>query len=400
MKHRILTFVTSAIIASACSYEFPETDASLIPSKGEADFTKTVSIGSSLAAGFMNGALYNDGQHNSFSNILAYQFALAGGGDFNQPDINAVNGYYGMAGETILGRLHLKGNPPTPSPKIPGDAITAYAGDKSKLNNFGAYGVTIQTAQLPALGGPTTSNPYFNPYYGRFASNPGTSTLLGDAVSAMEDGGTFLVIWLGTDDVLGHATNGADQADVTKPLTEVNAFTAAYGNAINQLLGANTSAKGIVANIPNVTSLPHFTTVPYNPIPLDATTAGGLSIQLAANYNGFLDAMVENSLITSEEAAKRKLTFSAGQNAILIEDESLTDLSPYMSGEAEALKPYKIARQTTAEDMIPMGASSIIGTKINNDDNLINGVTVPLADKYALTKTEIDMLQERIDDFN
>ena len=33
-------------------------------------------------------------------------------------------------------------------------------------------------------------------------------------------------------------------------------------------------AKGVVANVPYITDLPHFTTVPHNPVPLDAATAG------------------------------------------------------------------------------------------------------------------------------
>ena len=53
--------------------------------------------------------------------------------------------------------------------------------------------------------------------------------------------------------------------------------------------------------------MPHFTSVKWIPIPLDATMAEDLQ-RLANNYNAFLDGMVGATVITADEAAKRKLT--------------------------------------------------------------------------------------------
>ncbi len=149
----------------------------------------------------MNGALYTQGQSNSFMSIMAKQMALVGGGEFNQPDINAVNGDYGITSGLpagVAGRLYLKlpttapTNPacttsgPAPSPKLPGNGITTYTGDKSKLNNFSAYKATIQLSLAPQLGGPAVpQNIYYNPWYSRFASQPGVSTLVGDAAASL-----------------------------------------------------------------------------------------------------------------------------------------------------------------------------------------------------------------------
>ena len=36
-------------------------------------------------------------------------------------------------------------------------------------------------------------------------------------------------------------------------------------------------AKGVVTNVPDVTKVPFFNTVPHNPVPLDAATAGVLN---------------------------------------------------------------------------------------------------------------------------
>jgi hypothetical protein len=162
----------------------------------------------------------------------------------------------------------------------------------------------------------------------------------------------------------------------------------------------NPAAKGVVANFPNIFKMPHFTSVAWNVIPLDATTAGGLTASLAANYNGFLDQLAANKLITADEAAMRKLTYSAGQNAVLITDETLTDLSPYMAGPAAALLPYARARQTKKTDILPLSAGAIIGTAIGGDATKVYGVSVPLPDQYALIPSEIVAIESARVAFN
>lgn len=383
-----------ALTASACTYDFPESTG---PTSGEADFSKTVVIGSSLSAGFMNGALYTEGQSNSFAKILAKQMSEVGGGAFNQPDINAVDGYYGTAlnmaplpDGTILGRLYLKGlADPKPTPKIPGQAITPFAGDKDVVNNFSAYGVSILTVDIPQLGGPSGGNPYFNPYYARFASTPGTSTMLDDAVDA---NGTFFVFWLGNDDVLGYATNGADQDDLTKPLTPAGAFSTAYNDALNAMLAGTAEPNGVVANIPDVTSLPYFSMVPYNAIPLDALSAGQLNTGYAT-FNGGIDAYNAGLLPGQTEPPpanlqRPKINFIAGQNAIVIVDEYLPDLTDY---------GIPSIRHATSADLICLPAGAILGKDLGNGPK---GIQDPLEDKYVLLPQEKIDVQVRTTAFN
>jgi hypothetical protein len=205
------------------------------------------------------------------------------------------------------------------------------------------------------------------------------SSMIADASAALATNGTFFTFQLGADDVLAYALNGADQADPTRPLTSTPIFTGTYTVALNTVLGANATTKGVVINIPDITSLPHFSLVPYNAIPLDAGTAGVLTTQLANNYNAFLDGMAANMIITSAEATKRKLVYKTGQNAILINDETLTNLTPYMAGPYAGLLPYAIARQTTSADLIPLGTSGILGTAGTFG---VLGVSEPLLDNY------------------
>ena len=401
------------VLGSCDLYELPTIPK---PTSGKnVDFTKMVSIGNSLTSGFMNGALYTAGQNNSWPKILATQMALAGGGDFNQPDINSVNGYYRTdPGPIILGRLYLKGTTsPLPTPKIPGDVQTAYTGDKSKLNNFGVPGITIGTALLADLGNP--ASPYYNPLYARFASNPGVSTIIGDAAAALANGGTFFTFWLGNNDVLGYATNGADQNDPTRPLTSNNNFDAYYNTAITAILNAKADAKGAIGNIPDVTAIPYFKTVPYNPLPVplpNGTTAAMLNGAFAG-YNDALDGLIANanafgiSDALKTEIGSRKISFVTGKNKLLIKDEAATDLGPYFDAlknagaidqsQRDALTPYQQVRQTTSADLIPLPTSSVIG---QNGSFGALGISEPLADKYVLIPSEISEIQASVSHFN
>src|SRR5260221_486293 len=97
---------------------------------------------------------------------------------------------------------------PPPGPEAPAgnkgnaDLPTPYTGDKTKLNNFGVPGILLGQALIPQTGGPSTGNPYYNGLYARFASNPGTSTIIGDALATQP---TFFTFDLGNNDVLGYA---------------------------------------------------------------------------------------------------------------------------------------------------------------------------------------------------
>lgn len=375
-------------------------------SAGSANFTKFVTIGNSLTAGFQAGALFTAGQNESVAKILAKQFECVGGSTiFNQPDINSVNGYnssFSNPGAGVIrGRLILfdadgPGTAKTPSPTpaaTPGvpapyhtaDLPTPYTGNKAALNNFGVPGILLGQALIPDTGNP--ASPYYNGLWARFASQPGVKSIMEDAGAALANGGTFFLFWLGNNDVLGYAVGGAPTGS---PLfTSVPAFTAQYGAAIDALL-AVPEVKGVVGNIPNVTSIPFFKLVPYNPVNLVQAQVDQLNPGFAP-YNGGLDAAFGGGLITAEERDARKIIFSVGLNPVVIIDESLTDLSGL------GLPNY---REATPNDRLPLSASSFIGTLVGGNPALINGVSVPLADQWILTPAEQTEIQTRIDDFN
>ncbi|MEK8179209.1 G-D-S-L family lipolytic protein [Flavobacterium buctense] len=362
---------------------------------GTADFSKYVSLGNSLTAGYSDSALFIAGQEGSYPNILASQFALVGGGDFTIPYVSDNTGGLLLGGTQIAGpRLYFNGSAPVPVTGTPTTDITnVLAGP---FNNMGVPGAKSYHLLAPGYGnvaGVLTGQA--NPYFVRFASSP-TTTVLADALAQNP---TFFSLWIGNNDVLGYATSGGAGTNQTgnlnpatygaNDITDPTVFAGVYNTLVDQLT-AN-GAKGVVANLPYVTTIPYFTTVPYNPVPLNATAAGQLNAGFAAYNNGLLFAQ-SNGLLTAAEVARRTITFSASNtNAVVIVDSYLTNLSGF------GIPSY---RQATSEDLIVLPARSIIGTTVGGNPAQINGVSVPLADQWVLSKEEIQEVKVATDAYN
>jgi hypothetical protein len=303
----------------------------------------------------------------------------------------------------------LQGASPRPTPQayavgnleaVPNPMVNPgflYTGTKTDLNNFGVPAITLGQFLIPATGNWAVPDPAagFSPFYARFASAPGTSTVLADAIAAAP---SFFLFYAGLDDFFLYAAFGGDETKA--PLTAGPAFQLQYGAAIGSLLASNPDLKGVVGNFPEIFAMPHFTAVAWNAVPLDAATAAVATAGLANNYNAFLDGMQMAGIISASERDLRKLTYAAGQNAILINDETLTDLSAYMVGPAAGLLPYAMARQTKETDIIPLSAGTVLGTTLGGDATKVFGVTIPLADQYALIPSEIEEISEARASFN
>ncbi len=382
---------------------------------GSADFSKYIAIGNSLTAGYMDGALYDDGQINCFPNILATQFRIngVGGGDFNQPNINSVKGFNTIVTNPdpdtgdVFGRFELDLTIPGPVASVATleDQIalgTPYSGPA--LNNFGAPGILLGQLLTPATGGPMAANPLFNPYYARFASNPGTSTILQDALAAQP---TFFTLWIGNNDVLGYAISGASNDAI---FTSSAAFDVQYNTVVDGLLD-NSQAKGVLISIPPVLALPFFRAVPFNAVPLDDATATTLNGAFTG-FNAALDGLAGGALISADEANRRKVSFAAGSNPIFIFDEDLEDLGPKFdilvglgaitSAQRTALEPFVQARPATSTDLVLLTAATAIGVDLNPaaPGTALNGISVPIGDEFILTPEEQLAINARSVDFN
>lgn len=337
---------------------------------GTLDLSKYVSIGNSLTAGFMDNALYTSGQDHSFPNLLAQQFQISGigGGTFNQPDIGSANGFSGTDGTNVFGRFELSLSLLRPVPTV-GEAPTAFGGDKSALNNFGVPGmrlVDVADASLAVRNG----------LYGRFASQPGVSTVLGDALEANP---TFFSFWLGNNDILGYAVGGGTNAAL---ITDATAFQASLTQALGGLV--QSGAQGVVMTIPQIVLTPFFRAVPYNAIPMtDQATVDGLN-NAFAGLNAALDGLAQFQLLTVEQANARKVSYALGANPILMHDDALADIGPLFdalvganaisAAQRTALEPFIQSRPATSSDLPTLSAATSLGQPL-----MVGGVAVPTA---------------------
>lgn len=399
---------------------------------GEADFSNYVSVGNSLTAGFSDNALFIASQENSLPNILATQFAFAGGGSFTQPLMNDNIGglilggtpvFHPLTGEQLFKpRLVTTGGAPQDLEDVIGPVTSTtdflLNNPTGPFNNMGVPGAASFHLIAPGYGNianfPAAANPYFIRMTG---ATPDASVL----ELAMAQSPTFFTLWAGNNDVLGYATSGGDGSSA---ITD----QATFDFAINTLVTTLTSggAKGVMANIPDVTSIPHFTTVPHNP--LDPTNEDfGPQIPLLNSIFGAI-----NQIYVALGQPERAIVFSETEaSAVVIKDESLDDISAQITGALMASptfpafiaqfgldgsnpivvqlvanllgQTYGQTRQATENDLFVLPSSSVIG-EVNMDyagflagqglpvelagQFAIEGITLPLEDKWVLIPTE------------
>lgn len=384
---------------------------------GSADFGNYVAIGNSLTAGYMDGALYNMGQEYSLAALLHQQMQFAGApGNFTQPNINSELGFNTSVDQPqqgpILGRFKLDTDIPGPSPTIGGDEIAPYDGNTAELNNFGVPGIVVGQLLTEDTGNPQTQA--YNPFYARFASSPGTSTIIGDALAAQP---SFFTLWIGNNDVLGYAISGASNPNI---LTSEQDFENFFNATVNQLLN-NSQASGVVATIPPVTAIPFFQAVSYDAIDLGEEEATQLN-QALAGVNGALDAVAANFPNRSQEDMDaRKINYAEGANPILVNDPDLPDLenefdqleqaNAISAQQRQQLVPYEQSRPLTADELVTLSAGSVLGTELNpqSETPTTIGVVIPLGynsqesafgDAYYLTVPEQVEIQNRTTAFN
>ena len=399
------TFAVLAIGFVSCEPEFdnPVTDEGFF-SSGTANFSNYVAVGNSLTAGYADGALYITGQKNSYPNIMAQQFDFVGGGEFNQPLMNDNIGGLLLNGNQITdnrfvlavgangnpGPVRLVGNPTT-------EITNKLSGSYKNMGVPGAKSFHLVAPGYGNVAGVATGAA--NPYFARFASSE-SATVLEDAVAQNP---TFFSLWIGNNDILSYATSGGSGVDQTgnmnpgsyggNDITDPNVFASVYSQQVDALIGTG-GAKGVLVNIPEVTSIPYFTTVPTNAIPLDAATAGQLNANFAGYNTQILPGLAGMGVISAEEAALRMINFSAGQNYPIMTDVDLTNLTQILQGPPFSLPAQTAAllgqlRQVKADDLIVLTASSVLGTTPDpSNPQGIMGVSIPLPNHLVLSTTE------------
>ena len=340
-----LYIIAGLLLITACKPEIKTPQAT----HGNADFSRYIAIGNSLTAGYADGGLYLQGQLNSYPSIMAKQMQSVGGGAFNQPLFSTAqangSGYLQLTGivngspviSPVTTDLAIRGIIP-----IPGFGnVTLYTKYTGDIENYGVPGIKLLQITYAPLGN-------LNGYYERLlpGDSPTNSTPYLSFITAKPF--TFFSNWLGNNDALLYATSGG-AGDV---LTDETSFAELYNLLISTLTASG--AKGVVATVPDVTSIPYFNTVTVG-----AIVAG---VQQA---NPSVKGIYINALVSG------------------------TTYAP---------------RLATANDLIVLTfPTSMIGTPVNTPFGpLPYGLTpyTPVDNQYVLDANEVALTREHVISFN
>jgi lysophospholipase L1-like esterase len=355
MKNRyFLLSILIAAILGGCQPTIEE----FSPKAGDANFSTYIAVGNSLTAGYADGALYKSGQEYSYPNMLAEQFKKVGGGEFKQPlmldDLGI--GFSGVQPITkrilgyptdCLGKVSL-------GPVLAGQpdmANLASIADQGPFNNIAVPGIKVIHMVVPGYGN-------LNPYYGRFMSAATNAVV--DEIPKVD--ATFFTMALGSNDVLGYAGSGGE-GDVITPIDQ---FEAAFRGVLDALM-AN-GANGAVVNVPNPLHTPFFNTIPYNPIVITEQANADL---LNAAYAPL------NQIIVGAGSTDT-IFFALGQNPMVIADATL----PWG---LRQINPDELVLMTLPQDSLKCAGW---------------GTQKPVPSYYVLDRSEVDLINETVKNYN
>ncbi|MGZ4035080.1 MAG: SGNH/GDSL hydrolase family protein [Bacteroidia bacterium] len=362
MRNIITLFLfTFSFLLSSCVPKLNIPD----PSPGNANFSKTIAIGGDFMAGYQDDALYMKGQQYCIPALLAEQFKLVGGTMFNQalmPDNNGL-GLNSKPWESwFVTPSHL-------GYRTDCAGVTSLFPNKNTISVssatpylVGIAGNTVQNMAVPFANTIDYFNPAFgtafsptankNPYYNRFASLPGVSTICADAKAQKA---SFVTAWLGMEDIFNYASSGGTSAPIPS--------AAVFSNYLDTLLGGLTAngAKGVIANIPDFRSFPYYTLIAWNNADLKQSQVDSL-----------------NDIYTS--SGLTQISFHVGTNGFIIADSTVSN---------------GYVRQMHKGEYITLSVpvDSMKCTKYGLLVNLIN-------DRYALDSTEVYAIDQATNSYN
>ena len=335
----LVAFTVLAVLSCKSKYNEPTY------SKGEINPSRFVMIGGSHTAGYMNDALYYEGQENSLANIIARQLGKVGGGNFNQPLVNQSS--IGIS-SNLLSPMKLGYKTDCKGVTSLSPIRIAAQGDLGVFNQniystndlFGNYGI-------PGLKLADVFSSNSNPFFTRMASSLSAS-VLDDAIASNP---TFFSVFLGVEDVMDFAKSGG----TIENLPSATSFQNAYTNLL-QVMTANGS-KGVIATIPDVSEMPYFTTIPWNGLTLDA--ASNSTLNSIYNPLGYY--------------------FSVGSNPFMIVDSTANVFA---------------VRQILSSELLTLSLP-LDSVKCNQ-----MGVLFPIRDEFVLDAGELQYLRGVIAEYN
>ena len=208
-------------------------------SGGSADFSRVASIGTSVSAGYESGGLVVHHQRKAFP----YAFAKQVGAAYAIPSVTAE-------GFPPLLQIANWTPPPNPKPVINNTGRTLGSFDNqawpAPYNNMAVPGAVLFDVTSPARYG---LQPF--PFIAGRASQPGTIL---DQVARLNP--TFVTFEMGANEVLGPGSQGSGQ-----PVLDAPTYAVLLGAAMDSLQALLPGVQGALFTVPDITSLPYFTTI-------------------------------------------------------------------------------------------------------------------------------------------
>jgi lysophospholipase L1-like esterase len=216
-----------------------ELNAPAPPNTGSVSFERFVTLGNSLTAGYQSSSLFQSAQVYSYGAQIAklvgvkYEQAyMSDPGSGGRIEVGSLSPFSLKVNSSQGAPVNLNYAAPYNNLGIPGAFVYDILNAKSSL--------TCYTAKV---GQP-------NPLFDVVLRGQGS-----EFQQAKAQKPTILSCWIGNNDVLGYAASGG-----VNPITDAAVFGFLYNQLADSLASLNT--KVLVGNIPSVTSIPFFTTIP------------------------------------------------------------------------------------------------------------------------------------------
>lgn len=327
------------------------------------DFTSPAALGGRMLSGYQNGALFHDGQSHAIPQLIFDQINNYDECAFSTPYISLSDGFgnnpkpWESAYQT---KSHLGTRTDCEGEESLGPVKSLYSTTTpTDLQNASkninkqyqcAPFATVSRMTSASFGLPfSAGNSY--PYYHRMAENPGNSTMFSELVDYNP---SFLVAWLGVEDIYDYALAGA----IGTPIMDALQFNAKVDSMLGVLSASGT--KGVLATIPNIEDIPYFNTVPYN----------GLEIELA-------QADLLNGVYGSSQFDH--ISFQEGPNPFIMND----------SNASQGIRQLNYGEKL-------MLTSPLDSMKCSNYGSIGNY----FQDRYVLTLSELSEIKLAISSYN
>lgn len=261
----LLSFISACKDAPDHSDETPSNTSGL-------DFSKYMAIGNSITAGYQSGALYQEGQEVAYPVLVAKS---AGATDFQIPTLSGEgtggrlswDGTFSASGSPnlipivaasaseVLGRaVNIGLARPYNNMGIPG-ALLVIPGTALLGNATDFFNVAINAGGTDAVVGPGgVGGSRGNALFTLTLRSPSSSLWL----SMKSYQPKVVSLWLGNNDVLGYATSGGVNPGAP---TDATVFQTKYQQVADSISGLASQPKVVVGTVPDVTTIPYFTTV-------------------------------------------------------------------------------------------------------------------------------------------